>query len=321
MFQCRFLKEIEQYNKFLVCGCGGGFDVYSSIPLVSTLRSLGKTVEVGNLTFMRQIDTKSKLHDQLYKVTSKTKEDPYYFPERDLVEYAKNILNEEWTIWVFAREGYKHVSQAYQALVDHLETECVIIVDGGTDSLMFGDEDRLGTPEEDIVSILSVADLKGPQCKVLISVGFNVDSFHGVRGYQFLENVSSLIKTDGYWGLFQYYKDDPNVKKYIGALDYITKKRETNSIVNCSIVNSIEGGFGNDQRRMDYRTNSSVLFINPIMSVCWCFDLLKVSERIMYKKQLKKTVTRLDVQRVIVKWRKKLEKKKKIKKHPQKLIC
>lgn len=42
------------------------------------------------------------------------------------------------------------------------EIDCVILVDGGTDSLMRGDEVELGTPTEDMSSIAAIHQLKVP---------------------------------------------------------------------------------------------------------------------------------------------------------------
>ncbi len=40
-----------------------------------------------------------------------------------------------------------------------MHIDCVILVDGGTDSLMRGDEKQLGTPTEDMTSIAAVSML------------------------------------------------------------------------------------------------------------------------------------------------------------------
>ena len=45
-----------------------------------------------------------------------------------------------------------------QILIEQLQLDTIILVDGGTDSLMRGDEAKLGTPEEDMASIAAVTD-------------------------------------------------------------------------------------------------------------------------------------------------------------------
>jgi hypothetical protein len=96
----------------------------------------------------------------------------------------------------------------------------------GTDSLMRGDEDGLGTPVEDMSSIVAVSRLKTktPMKKLLSCLGFGVDSFHHVYHNLFLgtlpshalkgvmltfldhfaaENTASLIQKGAFFGVLQ----------------------------------------------------------------------------------------------------------------------
>ncbi len=50
-------------------------------------------------------------------------------------------------------------------------------VDGGTDSLMRGDESGLGDPIEDACSILAASKLRTLRHKFLISIGFGADRY------------------------------------------------------------------------------------------------------------------------------------------------
>jgi len=69
------------------------------------------------------------------------------------------------------------------------------------------------------------------------------------------------------------------------------------SIVNGSIASAIEGRFGNHHRMT--RTHGSELFINPLMSVLWMFDLAAVARRLLYLDALTSTQTIWDVQAAI----------------------
>jgi hypothetical protein len=53
--------------------------------------------------------------------------------------------------------------EAYQYLADHLSLDAIVLVDGGTDILMRGDESGLGTPEEDMASLAAVHGLDVPE--------------------------------------------------------------------------------------------------------------------------------------------------------------
>jgi hypothetical protein len=52
------------------------------------------------------------------------------------------------------------------------------------------------------------------------------------------------------------------------------------SIVSLSVVSAIEGDFGDVHRTT--RTQGSTLFINPLMSMYWAFELSAVARRCLY---------------------------------------
>ncbi|KAJ5072528.1 hypothetical protein M0811_01543 [Anaeramoeba ignava] len=313
MFQLPFLDKISKCKSILISGCGGGYDVFAGIPIYLALKQMNITVNLANLSFSHLSHLpESKIDHSIYEVNAETVKPQFYFPEYFLSLYFKEKHKESVTIYTFPRLGLKPIKKAYKKLTKFLKCDCIITVDGGTDSLMFGDEDGLGTPEEDSISVLSVASCKSVPIKILACVGFGIDSFHGVCHYQFLENVSTLIKEDGFLGAFSYMKEMAEVKEYIEICDYVFEKTQV-SIVNASIVNSIEGKFGGDNSRMQSRVSNSTLFINPLMSLCWSFDIEKVAKHILYTKNIENTKTRLEVGNRINEFREKLQKEKKIK--------
>lgn len=56
----------------------------------------------------------------------------------------------------------------------NLNNYSVILIDGGTDALMCGDEENLGTPNEDLTSIAAL-DLIQNVDKYLLCIGFGID--------------------------------------------------------------------------------------------------------------------------------------------------
>jgi len=65
---------------------------------------------------------------------------------------------------------------AYAAVVKKLDIDTVILVDGGTDSIIKGDEPGIGTVVEDATSIVAVNELDIPRkllaCLDLVSTIF-----------------------------------------------------------------------------------------------------------------------------------------------------
>ena len=45
------LARLEQHERLLIAGAGGGFDVYAGLPLFFAMRAAGKQAFLGNLTF------------------------------------------------------------------------------------------------------------------------------------------------------------------------------------------------------------------------------------------------------------------------------
>lgn len=183
-------------------------------------------------------------------------------------------------VYGFDRTGVVPLRNAYKYLIRKHNIDTVILVDGGTDSLMFGDEDGLGTPQEDITSMAAVYRT-GIKQQFLVSVGFGVDHFHGVSHYRFLENVAEIAREDGYLGLFQVTKEMEEGRKFAEAVKFANEKMAgRESIVSNSIVSALEGEFGDHHRT--HRTEGSELFINPLMTIYWAFDLRSVVRKIKY---------------------------------------
>lgn len=85
----------------------------------------------------------------------------------------------------------------------------------------------------------------------------------------------------------------PEVRLYLDAViaaDMATSRQP--GIVNGSIASAIEGHFGDYHRNS--RTQSSKLFINPLISLLWVFDLA-VARRNLYLDRLTDTETSLAI--------------------------
>ncbi|MEM6966950.1 MAG: DUF1152 domain-containing protein, partial [Bacteroidota bacterium] len=277
-----FFQQLEDSQNILLAGAGGGFDIYCGIPLYFYLKKQGKQVTLGNFSFTWLGETSAELvTPHCYKIEGHNRDlsGRNYFPEKYLKLWLA-IQNEYPNVYAFERTGVNPLKKAYKHLIDKHKIDTVILIDGGTDSLMFGDEEGLGTPQEDICSMAAVYRT-GIQKQFLVSVGFGIDHYHGVSHFLFLENLSTLIKEGGYLGLFQYSKEMEEVQKYMEAVKFANDRmRGMESIVSNSIVSALEGEYGNIHKTQ--RTRNSELWINPLMSICWCFDLKKIIQKNKY---------------------------------------
>ncbi|NES24174.1 MAG: DUF1152 domain-containing protein [Symploca sp. SIO3E6] len=287
-----FFSELEPAQTILLAGAGGGFDIFCGLPLYFGLKALGKTVYLANLSFSYLPDEGARLSPSLLKVTADTLRRHNYFPEQYLATWFRQ-QGEETPIYCFERTGFKPLLASYQALVKELAVDTVILIDGGTDSLMRGDEIGLGTPHEDVASIAAVDEVAVAR-KLLVCLGFGIDHYHGVCHAHFLEGVAELIKSGSFLGMFSLLQEMPEVQQYREASEYVfCQMPEHISIVSSSILSALAGHYGD--YHVTPRTQGSKLWINPLMSVYWCFRLPEVAQRIIYLDAIKQTNNYSDV--------------------------
>lgn len=288
-----FFNELETAQNILIAGAGGGYDIFTGLPLYFGLRAVGKQVHLANVSSSYLPPPKTRqLSPSVLTITTEFSRlvhsfPDYYFPEFYLSEWFQKQLGEEIPVYCFKKTGVKPLLKSYQALIEHLSIDTIILVDGGTDSLMCGDEVSVGTPIEDITSIVAVNELDIER-RFLTCLGFGVDSFHGICHAQFLAAVADLTQKGGYLGLFSLMQEMPEVQKYKEALEYVFKAMPKDiSIVSSSILSALAGHYG------DYhaipRTKDSQLWINPLMPAYWCFRVSSVAQRLLYPEYLKET--------------------------------
>lgn len=280
--QIPLFEELKDSNNILLAGAGGGFDIFSGIPLYFALRKLGKNIIMGNLSFTWLDESTSEVvYPYCYKVqaTDTERSGRNYFPEKYLKQWLIS-QREDPPIYAFPMSGVNQLKNAYKYLIKTHSIDTVILVDGGTDSLMFGDEEGLGTPCEDVCSMAAVYRT-GIKKQFLLCLGFGVDHFHGVSHYRFLENVNLIAANGGYLGLFQILKEMDEAQKYLQAIEFVNvRMNKQQSIVSNSIASALEGNYGDYHKTS--RTPGSKLWINPLMTIYWCFQLRSVIKEIKY---------------------------------------
>jgi hypothetical protein len=278
-------QQLESSQRVLIAGMGGGFDVYSGLPLYFALREAGKQVFLANLSFAF-LNYAKELCWELFEVKSGAQGMMHYFPEGYLCDWFQE-RGEDVRVYAFNRTGVKTLRAGYEYLIDHLKLDTIVLVDGGTDSLMRGDEAGLGTPEEDASSLAAVSQLEGV-AKYMICLGFGVDAFHGVCHVQVLEAIADLTTTGDYLGAWSLTPEMPEVQLYLEATNYASERMPTHpSIVSNSILDAIGGRFGNVHRTE--RTRGTDLFINPLMGLYWAFTVDGVAKRNLYLRRLMNT--------------------------------
>ena len=291
--QIPFFDSVSDSEVVLLAGVGGGFDIVSGIPIYSYLRKLGKHVILANLSFsdLALSDCKT-ICDGTYLITHESKELDY-FPEKYLAKWLHS-RGEDTTIYGFSVDlGVVPLSKGYQEIITKHNVDTLVLVDGGTDSLMFGDESCVATIVEDACSIVA-ASIPTVNKSFLVATGFGVEKFHNLNHHSCLENISTLIKHDSYFGCISITKDMEEGMQYIELVKYLNKEHPSHmSIVTNSISASMLGEFGDVHPTP--RTLNSEQFISPLMGLFWFFSLKGVSSRIKFKDKIIATETMSEV--------------------------
>src|SRR5262249_27869219 len=163
------LEQLSSCKNLLIAGMGGGFDIFCGLPIYFELRRLGKTVHLGNysFSFLSGIKDNLNLSEGLVGINADLDSWLPYFPERFLSQWFREKRGEEVTIWAFQKTGVRPLLDSYLALVDHLGIDGVLLIDGGVDSLLHGDEAQTGTLIEDSISLCAVKELKKVRLRMI----------------------------------------------------------------------------------------------------------------------------------------------------------
>ncbi|MFD0691845.1 DUF1152 domain-containing protein [Actinomadura fibrosa] len=279
---------LKKARSILIAGAGGGFDVYAGLPLALALMDEGKDVHLANLSFsnLYGLPSDTWLDIDVAAITPDCRSLDDYFPEGALARWL-DLHGLPSTVHAFPKLGVQPLRAAYRFLVGRLGIDAIVLVDGGTDILLRGDEHGLGTPEEDMASLGAVHGLDVPE-KVVVSLGFGVDAYHGVSHAHVLENLAALERDGAYLGALSIPSGSREGALYLDAVEYAREATPAYpSIVNGSIAAALRGAFGDV--RFTERTRGSELFINPLMAVYFAVDLDGLARHNLYLDRIEDT--------------------------------
>ncbi|WP_254206421.1 DUF1152 domain-containing protein [Nocardia alni] len=290
--------RLRDAGTVLIAGAGGGFDVYGGIPLAVALADMGKSVHLANLSFtdLRRVAMEDWLAPGVAAIHPDSAGPDEYFPERTLARWLDRTGREP-TVYAFHKSGVRPLRSAYREVIDHLGADAIVLVDGGTDILLRGDEAGLGTPQEDMTSLGAVAGLEDI-VRVVVSVGFGIDAYHGVCHAHVLENLAALQRDDAFLGALSILPGSPEGAAYLDAVEHaIAETPLRPSIVHSQIADAVRGGFG-DLHTTD-RTTGTTLFVNPLMAMYLAVDLPALARTVEYLPFLEPTDHAYQVAQII----------------------
>lgn len=283
-------QRLSQAKTVLLAGAGGGYDLFAGLPVLHWLLAQGKRVHLASLTFS---DFSKEVCERPVPALARITPDAHGLaascPELHLSRWLSDQFG-EMPVYLLERTGVAPIVSAYRWMTNELRPDAIVLVDGGTDILLRGDEVGLGTPEEDMASLAAVNELSDVPNRFVLSLGFGVDAFHGVCHAHVLENIAALAADEAFLGCWSLLKQSEEFTFYRAAVDYVASRLPKHpSIVNTSIVDATSGWFGDHHGTK--RTQGSELFLNPLMSLFWAFEVQTVARRNLYLDQIRQTQT------------------------------
>lgn len=275
------LEQLGPCERVLLVGAGGGYDVYCGLPLFHWLKARGKTVFLASLSFRGgSLELVNRPGSQ---------------PEECLSQFLQE------PVYRFGAGGTQELLAHYKQLSQDLNLDALVLVDGGTDSLLRGDEPGLGSPGEDVAS-LAAAHLLDLPTKLLACLGFGLDAHHHVCHAYVLEAAADLTESGDFLGAFSLLPHMKELQLLADAVEFVKNQPGTRpSIIAGSVVAAANGQFGDVH--VSPRTRGSLLLINPLMAMYWGFRVDGLAKRCLYLDQIVNTQSRGEITQAIHRFR------------------
>lgn len=284
MLEQPVLGALRSPRRVLVAGCGGGYDILGGVALRHALVAAGVEVELASLSFCYLNGLTGADQDRevpnLYAVAGDAAREDAYCPEAHLARFLGQ------RVWCFDKTGVRPLAAAYRALIDRLRVDAIILVDGGIDAVLRGDEVSLGTPAEDLASLCAATSL-GVPC-VLACVGMTAELRDRISHAQVFERIAELTREGGYLGASALVPGTPATDAYVAAVKavFAGQEHQKKSHVHKVILDALAGGFG---------AAAPHVWLSALASMVWFFDAHTVARTHRFLDDLRATDSIWDV--------------------------
>jgi hypothetical protein len=286
MIDAHLLQRLGRPRRVLVAGCGGGYDVLGGVAVRHALRALGVEVELASLSFAYLNGLAGARQDaevpNLYAVAGDAATEDAYCPEAWLARHIGGGA----VVWCFDKTGVTPLARAYRALVTRLAIDAIVLVDGGIDAVLRGDETSLGTPSEDLASLAAATSAGVPAA--LACVGMTAELRDGIAHAQVLERFAELTREGGYLGAVALVAGTPACDGYVAAIEAVLagQARQKQSHVHHVITRALRGEFG---------AVAPHVWLSPLATMYWWFDAHAVAKTHRFLDDLRATDSIWDV--------------------------
>lgn len=300
---------ISNCQSLLIAGMGGGFDIFCGLPLYFALKERGLNVHLANYSFSEfdRLKESTRLTESLVGVNANSESPNHYFPELYLAEWFRHKYHEDVTIWCFEKTGVRPLIENYRALIAHLNVDAILLVDGGVDSLLRGDEAEIGTLLEDTVSLIAVGELSEIPKRIVACIGMGAEL--EISYAHVFENIAKLVELEAALGSCSLIRQMPVYQQYEDAVLFVqSRPGQEPSVINSSVISAAQGKYGN--YHLTGKTSGSRLLISPLMSIYWFFELPAIARRNQLYSHMSYTDTMTDAYRGLLQGRRSLTKRK-----------
>lgn len=233
------LSDPETHN-ILFFGCGGGYDFVHSLIILPDLIRSGKKVVIVSNSFTK-VYQDYKNYETAYQHPANPKiiakniipgiEEPKsgYIPEKLLVNFlAEKHPNLSIPVYASCCHEFDINSNTLfiKQIVQRYDIDTLVTIDGGTDSIMRGDEEDVATVVEDFMSLIVCENLRKDHelslrhCLLLV-LGFGVDRHHGASDASSLRAVAELTRMGGFLGTSSIAPNSEGLDLYCQYLNYV----------------------------------------------------------------------------------------------------
>jgi hypothetical protein len=279
-------------KRILLAGAGGGYDVLGAVPLLmDLLASSDREVHLASLSFTYLSGLagaiQQKRFPNLYEVPASAATGDAYCPEAWLARWLEATLGRQQRIWAFEKTGAKPLARAYRHLVERFELDAIVLIDGGIDSILRGDENSLGTPSEDLASLSAVHQLDVPT-RLIACVGLGAELRDGICHEQVFDRIAELTRAGGYLGAEALVPGRPAADRYREAVQYVfeNQQHQRRSHIHKVVLQAMHGEFG---------STAPDVWLSPLLSLYWFFSLPVVANTHLFLDSVRDTEAIWDV--------------------------
>lgn len=286
--------ELPSNSRVLVIGAGGGFDFLCGLPIVLELESRGHYVHMGNYSFTQLQEVAGGIWhtDSLLEINANsTLQSGHYFPELLLAKWWKRQNRSNQSVWCLDRKGVQPTLKSYNYLVEQLNLDAVICIDGGVDGIFRGDEHDLGTPSMDSISVISTS-LCQAKHKIYACTAFGTEGAEGkVSHAQALERMADLIAQQAMLGVGVVLPQTKVGQDFLAAVRFAFDQIEPvrRSIIISTLVAAIQGQFGNTS--VHAKTQDKPPWLSPLTALFWYFQAEAVAKIKLFYHEVLNTET------------------------------